>query len=311
MGKKLTTSDFIAKAKAVHGDKYDYSKVVYVKNIIPIIINCPEHGEFNQKPADHLNNRGCPECGKIIRGNKRRFTTEDFVKRAKEAHGDKYDYSKVLYIGNMDKVIIICLEHGEFEQEPSNHWQGVGCPKCHGMGKSTEEFIDEARAVHGDKYDYSKTIYKGTKYKITIICRKHGEWEQSPSSHLNSNGCPKCHGRGKTTENIIDEARAVHGDKYDYSKSEYVRAKDKIIIICSEHGEFLKSPDKHIRGKQGCPKCNGKGFKFKTFEEVREIIKQQGIKTELEYRNWWERNKEFCHDNGIPKQPDAYYKKNQ
>jgi hypothetical protein len=129
---------------------------------------------------------GCPECCE-------RKTTEQFIKKAKEVHGDKYDYSKVEYVNNETKVCIICPKHGEFWQKPSNHLQGKGCLDCCGSRKkTTEQFITEAREKHGDKYDYSKVEYVNGKTKVCIICPKHGEFYQKPERHLQRQGCPKC-----------------------------------------------------------------------------------------------------------------------
>jgi rubrerythrin len=124
---KFTKDDFIRSARKVHGDKYDYSKVVYKNNKTDVCIICPIHGEFYQTPNSHLKGRGCPICG----GTKK-STKEDFIIKAKQVHGDKYDYSKVVYVNNQIKVCIICPIHGEFYQTPKNHLSGQGCPKCSG-----------------------------------------------------------------------------------------------------------------------------------------------------------------------------------
>ena len=128
---KLTTKEFIAKAKAVHGDRYDYSKVEYVDSKTEVCIICSEHGEFWQKPKNHLSGYGCPICS-----GRKKMRTIDFINRAKSVHGDKYDYSKTEYKGNSEKVCIFCPEHGEFWQRANNHLKGVGCPKC-GIIKSS------------------------------------------------------------------------------------------------------------------------------------------------------------------------------
>ena len=109
-------------------------------------------------------------------------------------HGDKYDYSKVIYRNNKTKVCIICPEHGEFWQRPDKHlYAKRGCPVCGKTQKlTTEEFIEKAKQVHGDKYDYSKCEYKTTEKKVTIICKTHGEFKQTPHSHLQGQGCPVC-----------------------------------------------------------------------------------------------------------------------
>lgn len=133
MTKFSTTNDFIRKARLLHGDKYNYSKVNYVNSDVKVCILCPEHGEFWQVPRTHLSGSGCPICV-----GRRKMRTIDFVKRAKAKHGDKYDYSKAEYKGNSEKVCIICPEHGEFWQSAGSHMKGVGCPKC-GIIKSSSQ----------------------------------------------------------------------------------------------------------------------------------------------------------------------------
>ena len=206
----------------------------------------------------------------------KKLTTEDFIRRAKEVHGDKYDYSKVDYIDNRTKVCIICPEHGEFWQQPRNHLLGQACPKCayktrwESRGRiTTENFIKKARKAHGDKYDYSKVEYKGTHTKVCIICQEHGEFLQTPHNHLHSQGCLACSGRKQlTTEEFIHRAKEVHGDKYDYSKVEYINSHTKVKIICPIHGEFEQEPNSHLEGK-GCPNCyhKTKKYKFNLLEE--------------------------------------------
>ena len=187
-------------------------------------------------------------------------TTVEFINEARKVHGEKYDYSKVEYRNNREKVIIICPEHGEFLQSPEKHLSGQGCPACGGTKKNTTDiFIEKARKVHGEKYDYSKVEYTTNKKKVCIICPEHGEFWQDPHNHLKGKGCPVCgdgiHKPAKyTTNTFIAAAKAVHGDKYDYSKVEYITEKHKVRIICPEHGEFWQTPDKHLQGN-GCPKC--------------------------------------------------------
>ena len=250
----LNTEDFIEQAKNTHGDKYDYSKVTYINTCTKICIICPEHGEFWQTPSNHINQKqGCPKCSH----RSYKYTLEEFIEKARKIHGNKYDYSKVNYINNRTKVCIICPEHGEFCQSPSKHLYGKGCPKCVGKNKTTEDFIKKAIEIHGDKYDYSKVTYKNTDTKVCIICPKHGEFWQTPHVHLRGGSCSKCINKGvrSNTKDFIEKARKIHGNKYDYSKVEYVNNKTKVCIICPEHGEFWQSPNSHISQKQGCPKC--------------------------------------------------------
>ena len=127
MTKRLTNQEFIEKATRLHGGKYDYSKVVYTVSAAKITIICPLHGDFDITANNHVSQSnlcGCPECG----GTKK-VSADSFVERAKEAHGDKYDYSKVIYAGTQKTVEIICQDHGSFWQTPTRHMQGRGCQK--------------------------------------------------------------------------------------------------------------------------------------------------------------------------------------
>lgn len=252
MSKKLTTEEFIEKAKKIHGDKYDYSKIDYKNTKTKITIICPIHGEFHQLPSNHLHGGGCPKCA-----NNQKKTLKEFLEDARKVHGDKYDYSKVNYVNGETKVCIICPEHGEFYQTPDTHLKGCGCRKCfiESMRMTTSEFICRAKEKHGDKYDYSKVDYKASDIKVTIICPEHGEFTQLPSDHLHGTGCPGCSGNKKrTADEFVQNSRKIHGDKYEYDKVDYVSNRVKVCITCPKHGEFWQRPVNHIRGA-GCPKC--------------------------------------------------------
>lgn len=211
--RKLTTEEFIERAKKVHGDKYDYSKTEYANNYTKVCIICPEHGEFWQTPNCHLDGQGCPKCGIKKRSVNKTLTTEEFIKKAMDIHGDKYDYSKVQYLNNRTKVCIICPEHGEFWQVPSYHLSGNGCPECGKIAchKKTqlnqEEIIKRFKIIHNKNYDYSKVCYEGKHTKVCIICPEHGEFWQTPHNHLKGNGCPKCRNSHleKFVENLLIE----------------------------------------------------------------------------------------------------------
>lgn len=261
--KKLKSSwpEVHARFKNKHGDKFDYSKVLYTNNSTKVIIICPEHGEFEQAPSKHIASNGCTKCPRPTK-KIGRLTTDIFITRSREKHGDKYDYSKSVYKTSKNKVIIICSEHGEFKQTPSLHFNGSGCSKCVGTySHTTEECIINFQRIHGNKYDYSKVIYNGNKKYVTIICFEHGEFEQKPNGHLMGDSCPKCgDSRGGKVqrlgrEGFIERAQAYHGDRYDYSKVIYgENVKDKVVIICSKHGEFKQSGSDHLQG-HGCQIC--------------------------------------------------------
>ena len=290
-GIMLTTEEFIKRAKKVHGDKYDYSKVEYKGMRKKVCIICPIHGEFWQFACSHLDGRGCIKCN----NGSKPMSQEKFIAKAKEIHGDKYDYSKVEYVNSRTKVCIICPKHGEFWQKAMTHLEGRGCRKCMGGEKvsTLEDFIYQAKKIHGDKYDYSKVEYVNSTTKVCIICPKHGEFWQSPNSHLNRSGCPLC-GKEKQIlgkEEFIKRAKKIHGDKYDYSKVEYVNGQTKVCIICPKHGEFWQTPNSHINANCGCPLCANEEniSENRLYDELLhnikdEIIKQKKFKW-LKYKN--------------------------
>ena len=269
---KLNTKEFIEKAKIIHCDNYDYSKIDYKNSDKNVIIICKIHGDFEQTPNSHLAGHGCNKCCIIMRSNKARKTLEEFITKAKLIHEDKYDYSKVNYKSSNTKIIIICKIHGEFEQVAGNHLSGANCYKCSIITNSEkrkttlEDFIDRSNIKHNYMYDYSKSMYVNGNTKIIIICKNHGEFEQAPDSHLASRGCPKCsrsNSAKKRTlkiEDFIKKSILVHGDKYDYSKVDYKKTHLPVIIICKNHGEFMKTPIAHYNNCVGCPKCSNNGY---------------------------------------------------
>ena len=287
---RLTTEQFIEKAKAIHGNKYDYSKVNYITNNIKVCIICPIHGEFLQTPRAHLEGKGCKKCANDAVGDRIRLTTEEFIEKAKKVHGDKYDYSKADLLNRKNgKVCIICPTHGEFWQEVNGHLQGKGCRKCSKRYTiTTQEFIERAKQVHGNRYDYSKVNYIDTTHKVCIICPIHGEFWQKPNHHLNGQGCKQCYieeekkKKSLTTKEFIERAKQIHGDKYDYSKVEYVNGETPVIIICPKHGEFLQQPRKHLIG-HNCPICN----ESKLEEQTRILLTNKSINFESQKKFKW------------------------
>ena len=280
MSNKYKTETFIKKAKEIHGDKYDYSKVNYIKSKIKVIIICDIHSEFQQTPDGHLRGMGCRTCGKLKANNSRRSNTDKFIKNAKEIHGDKYDYSNTKYIKRSIKVSIMCNIHGEFLQTPGEHLAGCGCSKCGKVYKyATKEWIEQAKQIHGDIYDYSNVKYINAHSKVCIICNKHGKFYQSPNNHLSKQGCSKCGKeiialkQSSNTDEFIERSKQAHGDKYDYSNVKYINAHSKVCIICNKHGRFYQSPVVHLKGC-GCNTCGDIEGHKKTTSNSKEFIEK-------------------------------------
>ena len=294
----MTKEFFIEKANSIFGNKYDYSKVEFTNSKERVIIICPVHGEFKVTPDKHLYaKQECPICTKEkLREINKNKNFLNFIEKAKEIHGDKYDYSKVEYLYKDKKVKIICPKHGEFWQRPDVHLMGCGCQKCAAEISSkarqtvdTLEFIKRSRAVHGDKYRYTCTEYVNPLTKVIINCSKHGVFEQLPYNHLQGHQCKKCTDESnaslarKTKEQFIHEAKQVHGNKYDYSKTVYKNGKTKVCIICPEHGEFQQTPLKHVLRKHGCPKCTQSVLE----KDIRVLLEKNNIKYVYEKKFGW------------------------
>lgn len=188
----------------------------------------------------------------------KKITTEEFVRRSKEKHGTRYSYDKSVYVGAEKNITITCKIHGDFEQQANIHYMGFGCLNCSNNKKSDlSTFIIRAKAVHGDKYDYSEVNYSTNKTPVTIICKNHGEFQQRPDNHINKkNGCLKCKHSDmySNTDDFIMKANKVHDNKFDYSKVEYINNKSKVTIICPVHGDYVQTPHGHLAG-YGCIQC--------------------------------------------------------
>ena len=292
MARLLTQDEFISRAIRTHGDKYDYSLVRYKNYETPVKLICNTHGIFLQKPHAHLDGRGCKMCG-----GSNLLTIKDFLARAKKVHGNKYNYSRVVYTNSESKIEIICKKHGIFFQRAGSHLRGEGCSACSGTKKlTTKIFIERANKVHNGFYDYGNLIYKNSTGKVNILCRTHGEFKQTAIQHLRGAGCPKCSiikklgfkSKHKTlTEDFIHNSKLKHGDKFDYSRVVYSDSSKPITIGCAEHGFVKTLPLTHLKG-DGCPQCaiikvgDKKKKEFKTF--IKEAIKAHGKK--YEYREF-------------------------
>ncbi|RSK29847.1 GIY-YIG nuclease family protein [Hymenobacter metallilatus] len=198
MPAKLTTAQFIEKARAVHGPLYDYSQVVYHDSKSKVAITCLAHGVFYQSPNCHLSGQNCPSCSINTYKINNTVCATSFIERAIKVHGNIYDYKNTIYIDATTLVEIRCAVHGLFKQKPAKHLRGHGCGKCGNSrltslsAKNTGSFIEHARKRHGDFYDYSQVQYVNARTKIVIVCPNHGPFEQLPGHHTAKAGCPMC-----------------------------------------------------------------------------------------------------------------------
>lgn len=192
MAKKLTQNEFISRVSKIHKNYYNYSATLYKNKRTKVKIICPKHGEFEQTPDSHMRGRGCYHCGLKKISAKKTLTTNKFIKKAKNKHGDKYDYTKTIYTGTYDRIKISCPLHGEFEQRPNDHLNGCGCEYCNNKRKHLVDFVAESNIIHNNKYNYSLTEYKIMTDHVNIICPIHGKFQQRASIHLSGSGCQIC-----------------------------------------------------------------------------------------------------------------------
>ena len=188
-----------------------------------------------------------------------KITYEKFIEKAIQKYGNTYDYSLVNYENYNQKIIIICPVHGNFEQTPNLHInsKGNGCNLCSNrIQLTTQSFIEKAKRIHENKYDYTLVEYKNNSTKIKIICPVHGEFEQKPNNHISAKqGCSKCSGNFKhTTETVIQKLLDIHQNRYQYVLKDYSNNKQIIDIMCSSHGVFQQKINTHMAGR-GCPSC--------------------------------------------------------
>ena len=255
------------------------------------------------------------------------LTKQEVLRRIIERHGDRYDYSKFEYVRGDIKSKIGCNLHGIFEQTPEMHWKGQGCPDCaktSQVGKprmSTQEFVEKARKVHGDRYSYIKSIYVSYTVKLTITCISHGDFEQSPENHISQkSGCTRCaientaqlRKSKDTFDEFLVKANKRHGNKFDYSGVEYVNRYTPIKIICSVHSQpFMQKPHYHLTKHSDCPTCKkeANGWDFDSF------TKEASVKHGNKYKYFAEsftklesKTKISCKEHGVFWQEAALHK---
>lgn len=252
MGKKLTTEIFLERVIKRHGvNRYSYPDFVYKNSHSTITIVCNICNLiFNQKAYCHFVN-GCPNCY----GTKLK-TNDEFKFDAFKIHGEnRYSYPEE-YKGTDTPIKIVCnICLLEFFQTPYSHLKGHGCHNCCGFQelKSHANFVKQGNLKHNNKYEYPEE-YINSCIKITIKCPIHGDFKQTPDSHLRGRGCKKCADNTiKSYDEFLDEIKIIHGSKYKYF-NDYIGTNKKIKIECPKHGIFFQAPKSHLKG-HGCAIC--------------------------------------------------------
>jgi predicted nucleic acid-binding Zn-ribbon protein len=239
---RLKSVNFIKRAKEKHEDAYDYAQVVFVRSKVKVIIKCTScQLVFPQVPESHLLGRGCPACGKQRRikktADKLRKTTDMFVQEARSIHNGRYSYGESAYTGVEDMITITCSVHGAFTQTAKSHLAGAGCALCANDHRrnTLEVFIEKAREVHANMYDYSRTIYTHSQVAVTIICKVHGPFEQLAYNHIQGAGCSRC------------RLRSCSKTQLDWLAFVQAKTSQPIQTHMSDSGEF-KIGSYHVDG---------------------------------------------------------------
>lgn len=265
----LTTEEFIQRSKNKFGDKFLYDKTVYVSGKEKLILECKLHGIVHTYPGNHLSGEGCRKCSRILNGFNHRLTQDEFIERCNIKHNNAYDYTRTLFTGSHQNVIITCRHHGDFTMPASRHLNnGCGCTECFLERKisklktSDSAFISKlATRKNFCNYDFSKVHIKNNlKEKVIVTCKTHGEFTTKALYILNSNyfGCRACKIAADTHDTSIftERSSAAHNNFYNYSESNYVNAHEPLTVICPLHGEFQTKPLIHVKGGGFCPVCS-------------------------------------------------------
>jgi very-short-patch-repair endonuclease len=296
--KKITTEEFIKRAKLKWADKYDYSEVEYVNDRTKVSIICKKHGIFEQTPNTHYRSE-CPECSLIKRSFNRRNSIDDLIKKFKDKHGDKYDYSLIEYKKMKSKVKIRCKDHDLiFDQTPEKHIYSKtgGCPECcNNLGKGIlgkKYFIKKSIKIHGDKYDYSNISYINSITKVKILCKNHGYFYIIPNSHLVGRGCPSCNRNGSILENKWLDSIGISENNRQYKIDKFFvdGYEPETKTVYEFYGDFWHG-NLEMYNKDDINPINNKTFEelYKNTIEREEFLKSLGYNVvsiwESEYKN--------------------------
>lgn len=299
----LTINEVIAKFPQEVLDRYDFSKAEYHGALIPITgIICRVHGEFKQYAAQlRKGGSGCPKCGGEVRAAKKRLSPEEYIRRATEAHNGYYTYERTEFFNTTQPITVTCPKHGDFTISPNNHlYSEQGCPACGSISRGHRKdpkaagrivadgkiashalkFEEEARKVHGDAYDYSKSVYRGRKQLVEIVCPKHGSFHQRAEHHLyRAQGCPECsHHRSKGESAIVEFVsiftKPLVRDRKTIAPYEldiYIPEHNLAIEYCGEYWHGTKSEEDERQNKNRhydkFKACEAKGIRLLTVYE--------------------------------------------
>lgn len=286
IGGRLQPEDILSRLNEIHNNYYKFGSLDnYKTNKDKIEVICPEHGLFKSTVAGLLRGEGCTKCG-----GKSYCTVDEFIQLCINKYDNKYSYDKVSYVNNVTPVIITCPIHGDFEVKPRYFLAHENsCKDCIGRrptDRLTQDIVIERFIkIHGDTFDYTKTRYENAHSKITVTCKTHGDFQTTYKLHyIDKKGCGKCAyslsgiRNRKSQEDFLEDLYSTYGNQYDFSKAQYVKSDEKVLGICSKHGEFWQTPNTLCSGT-ACPTCGHKrkngSYNFKWLERNKERLLQE------------------------------------
>lgn len=287
MGRKaVTTEEWIAQARKIHGDTYDYSETTYVVRSEKLDVMCRIHGKFSTWPGSHLQGAGCRECF-LDKGT---APLEEFISRSKLKFGDRFSYNDTVYTNAHAKTTITCINHGNFTIRARKHlYSPHGCPECsrEAARSNIEEFTEKAQAVHGSKYNYDKVCYTTVDKKIEIRCNAClNYFYMTPNTHLSGCGCAVCAKTGFNTGSPISQFYivSVTGDetftgfgitsvmKHRF-KVHRANVADAQCMMSSKFyiestGSNVYDLERYVKSKFDCKQSQVSGFKTESSKEL-------------------------------------------
>jgi len=286
-----TQTEVQNKLLAVYGDKYDFSNSVYHGSKKPLSFVCSDHGEVTIKAERALNGFGCPECGKAKGRISKQLGRDEILRRFVAEHDDLYDYTHVDVSKQTDYMELSCRYHGEFKISVIQHMSGSGCQKCgyagSGIKGNVDDFIRRARIIHGEKYQYHKSVYTGYKKDLLITCPKHGDFSQSANNHLQGKGCSGCGYKNPKAETEISNFLHGLGIRHDMNRRGLIDRLELDIYIPEHnlaiehnglywHSTAHKDRLYHIQKRD---MCEAKGIRLLQILEDEWLYRQDAIKS--------------------------------
>ena len=272
--RRLKKDEVLKRLKSVHGDALRFQINEYENIRQKITVSCQLHGKFQSSIGNLFTGRGCLKCSLAKTAHSRRLSNDDWIKKAKAVHGNRYNYKDTCYDGANNKLTIICRQHGPFEIRASNHInKKQGCRKCvqpNASWASTkrkprvspEKFLERFFLAHPTKkLRVDIATYENMNSQVRVKCIEHGNFAAKPSNLVRGSGCPKCahnsnsESRRLPLNDFIKRCSSLYNDAYEYDYVEYKNLHEYILVECPQHGIWSVIAANHLHGKSGCPSC--------------------------------------------------------